>query len=809
MWFPRLMRGGMVFPVLLLAAACGADGVPSVPPPPPVTPPPPPPPTDVPVVAEVGTTGGTFTLTTAGDPYRGTRLTVPAGTFPGTARWEFRTIPAPSLPTLPAGYRVLGPALQVTTEAAPGAHLMTLDIPVPPHPGEAVVIALQDPARHVLEVMPTVEETDSSIRVMTTHLRGDLILGPATRAGLVSVRFGSVANMLPIVVSLPQPPAGPLFDLLHMRWPVLDHGTSLFPDGLGAGISALQVVANGLGNVALGSVTPQLSTPGFYAESGPLAAAMQANTIMEQSSGIFGQLESALDQLSKPVRDDLVHRNVLAGMALSSLPQIVSIGKGIAASRIFADVTAATQNDMTLVIPSQASTAVMSRSASAGFGTLLAKLAADVPPIGVDEVVPLSSFTAPFDQIGALVGQLGVLANSTGAAREAANKQLATIAGLTAPAIEQQTTDGGPWLPVGADPLVARGSVLNIRLPSILGSGKGLVLSVPTSGAEVARTSGGLLDLGGIADFTALGNLITHALVASPFEQIGGLLRQIAVAPFTVVKAPFMISPRTPKLDHGNQSLSFTASTNYPPSEGYRIQWDWGDGMTSENFSLNSATHTYAVAKEYQVVATMVTATTREKLASDTVNIMVDAVPDWQLTSFVDQDALFEDNSGGGPIGALLERLIAAPRSGILAIDSLGPGASALRIHVNTGGLWDPSTCCTGLGGSLLELGALPPVQYPMGPYFSGYDATTWSQTTTALDQGSITGQVVLGTVSYDIPNVGVQTGPAGVIRISATRSDTLMTGSLRVSLWFTVDETGKLAGQEDYRFPFTAVRVR
>lgn len=75
-------------------------------------------------------TGGTYEITAAGHPYRGLKLTVPSGalTTPGT--WQLRVLPNATAPTLPNGYQVAGPILEVTTEQLRLDDVIFLDIPV-------------------------------------------------------------------------------------------------------------------------------------------------------------------------------------------------------------------------------------------------------------------------------------------------------------------------------------------------------------------------------------------------------------------------------------------------------------------------------------------------------------------------------------------------------------------------------------------------------------------------------------------------------------------------------------------------------
>ena len=130
--------------------------------------------------------GGEVSITTAGHPYQGLTLTIPAGTFPATVTWSMRVRPSATPPAMPAGYRVGGPMLEIATDAPRGNALMTLEVPVHPQPGEGVVLVFHDPLRNVMEVLPTIARTAATIRVVTKHLRPDLLLGPPPAASFLA-----------------------------------------------------------------------------------------------------------------------------------------------------------------------------------------------------------------------------------------------------------------------------------------------------------------------------------------------------------------------------------------------------------------------------------------------------------------------------------------------------------------------------------------------------------------------------------------------------------------------------------------------
>jgi hypothetical protein len=135
------------------------------------------------VVSTVGAGGGVVTIAAPGHPYNGLSITVPPETFDTPTEFRLRLDRDPPTLVLPAGYERAGPGLEVATSQSRGNRLMVLDIPVSQVPGAHVIMALYDPVRGVLEVMPTVARSATSVRVVTTHLRGELILGSVPANG--------------------------------------------------------------------------------------------------------------------------------------------------------------------------------------------------------------------------------------------------------------------------------------------------------------------------------------------------------------------------------------------------------------------------------------------------------------------------------------------------------------------------------------------------------------------------------------------------------------------------------------------------
>jgi hypothetical protein len=271
-----------------------------------------------------------------------------------------------------------------------------------------------------------------------------------------------------------------------------------------------------------------------------------------------------------------------------------------------------------------------------------------------------------------------------------------------------------------------------------------------------------------------------------------------------------------------NENVTLTATSNSKtPSGAITYEWDLGDGR-KQTTQTNTVTFQYPVQsepgeKKFEVKV-------RQKSGNDVYATGKNEVtvqgpqPYWRITSIADQDELFSDEDITPPNddnGRALQRVLAAPGSGLITIEDAGGGKQELRLRVLRNSLWDPQVCCPPPSNAAAEwraiLGVTPRIDYAMGPRFAGWNFSSWSQSTTDLTTGTITGQHVLELISYKVKDAGNQTGPAGVFRISGTRNGNTMTGIITVHIWWVDTETGTLYpdAEEAYRMPFTAVRMK
>jgi hypothetical protein len=113
-----------------------------------------------------------------------------------------------------------------------------------------------------------------------------------------------------------------------------------------------------------------------------------------------------------------------------------------------------------------------------------------------------------------------------------------------------------------------------------------------------------------------------------------------------------------------------------------------------------------------------------------------------------------------------------------------------------------------GAAEHLQILGTDPPTPHTVGPFFAGWEADYWTQSTADLHAGTMQARYALGHVTYEIEDAGTQRGPAGALRFEAQREGSRMTGAVIAVIWWQDDDTGEVDGPaEEFRFPFQAVQ--
>ena len=327
---------------------------------------------------------------------------------------------------------------------------------------------------------------------------------------------------------IPLAPAGPMLDPSSSRWPVIDHGWFQAPNGLSAGISALQSLA-GTFSAQLGNTITPLGRPGFYPEKGPLAAALIAQAEVLASNFIYASIHASLAALSKADRDELVYDNIVAALALSTNPVPVALFDNGTIPALFATVIAGNNTSLTMINPAENAPVTWQRQATDVFSALVTRVVADQPPVTVSDAVPVTSFTTRFEKIGRTLNDLTTLVGLSGTMRQQKNDAIADLVGIPAVPLQVQAGPGLPPVPVENDTVVVRGESTTMWVPLVFnGSSSGFMINLPTTGAELARVDGTSLPLANLPNLASLQNFIPTNLVLSPFARVGGLLRQVS-----------------------------------------------------------------------------------------------------------------------------------------------------------------------------------------------------------------------------------------------------------------------------------------
>lgn len=270
-----------------------------------------------------------------------------------------------------------------------------------------------------------------------------------------------------------------------------------------------------------------------------------------------------------------------------------------------------------------------------------------------------------------------------------------------------------------------------------------------------------------------------------------------------------------PSVDEITFSKDTTITLSVTPSEtppaGTRFRWLLRTADSQDSVETTVASHTRDLEADTEgwLIFSALEGTHKRPIARDSIEIGgSEAIPYWRFQTALDVDDLFgDDDEGSGDEADMIKRMIAAPGAAMLAIEN-----DVLQLRVRRSGVW-PMEAPGPYNASTewrMILGPASPQNHALGPFFAAWSTSSWSQTSTSLDAGTITSQSILGTTSYSVKDAGNQTGPAGGVRATATRSGTAMTGQISFWIWWVDGETGEVqGGPEAFRIAFTAVRMK
>lgn len=286
----------------------------------------------------------------------------------------------------------------------------------------------------------------------------------------------------------------------------------------------------------------------------------------------------------------------------------------------------------------------------------------------------------------------------------------------------------------------------------------------------------------------------------------------------TVVFRKLELTPSESELKiSSDTTITLTVTPSETPPAGTSYRWLLRTDEGADSVETTTPSHTRDLEDDTSgwLIFSALEGPEKRVIARDSIKVSAEPkIAAWRILTLNDAGSLLDDIDPVGNEASLLVRLVQSPTSGLIQVMEEGD-QSTLVLRVKRNGSWSESDCCTltPINTSTersMPLGYRPPVNYSMGPFFSAWNSSYWSETSDKLDAGTVTGQYIMGLTSYKVKDAGNQTGPAGAIRIQATRNGTSMTGAMSVFIWWVDDNTGELSGGADsYNLPFTAVRMR
>jgi hypothetical protein len=287
----------------------------------------------------------------------------------------------------------------------------------------------------------------------------------------------------------------------------------------------------------------------------------------------------------------------------------------------------------------------------------------------------------------------------------------------------------------------------------------------------------------------------------------------------TVSFRKMSLKPTPAALTFGKDTTAtWTLAPSVAPPAGTTWSWILVTADSRDSVATSTPTRTWNLKSggDAKLVILAHEKDTKRVIARDTVVITaVAGNPYWIITSMSDQDQLFNEdqNGAGGEAFDRMKRVVTAPQSGLIGVIQNG-SVSEFFLRVRPGSLWTGTeSCCPPLFAptdSKEILGVTPAIVHTFGAFFNQYQTSSWSQTTTDLNSGTMTGSYAPGSANWPISGGGVQNGPGYAVRITATRSGNTMTGVITLTNIFLSDDgQGLTPGDlEEFRFPFTAVRL-
>ncbi len=622
-----------------------------------------------PTAVTIGAGGGILEITTAGHPYQGLRLTIPAGAFASAGTWQIGLATDAPTPSLPAGFTVAGPPLLIQTSQRRADRLMTLRIPVTRVPGTVPLFIMLDPTRNRMEMVPIVASDQSSITVAGAHFNGSLIAGPpppgslhaaAGRMPLDASGYGYSVNAT--LDALGVSPAE-LEAAIPNLWPAPEVGSYLFPQGHGPAIPLMGIWGR-IQNQPFGAAIKTIPSLGTLADTAALAGLMiMAKRHFAGSAGpssVLSDLAALFATMAPTNRDELSSMNLRGMLLTSKLPQLMLFTErlsdtptGRGGRSVFATLFRLTAPTLWFSAPAEPSVTGQLTLGSSGFLSRTAKQTVDGPSFAAEAVLPVGgSFLFPLEQYADVPPLVMGALNASGAARQSQNIALASQAGFPTVTLELQGTTGAGWAP-DDNPIVIRDTTAKVRAvcdgctSAIPQYAEPTQQTMATSGGQCA---GGVFGFsgpgcGGSSMFDALGlgnatgGVLASVNVPNVVGQLAAAYRSLVPLNAPIIQRILRVLPDSQRVAI-DSLVSVSAPVLNPPAQGYGIEWDWGDGSAHTlNQNVSTATHRYATSGKFTITTTLKRSNTAVlpglslAVAKARVEVAVESFAVWRITA--------------------------------------------------------------------------------------------------------------------------------------------------------------------------------
>lgn len=789
-------------------------------------------------------TGGTLRLDIPGHPFADFTLSVPPGSFTGATAWRVSTDSSSPAP-FPAGATVLGPGLRIDgpTGLARDNQLLTLRIPVAAAAGQPVVIALVDVARGTFGLLPLVGRDANSVTVITRHLdptRFARTAGAApsrfaqTESGVLLLRLGLTPAMLQNISAT--------LNVDRHAWPIAEDGSATHPAGHGSTKAVLSMAAASL-DLDLKTLIRRQGDGWFYRDTAPLATVKITSVLQRQAelglrvvrelrpfvaNAHGGAPSMASPQLSatpKPAWDSLMAINLLAGMALTGEPQLflkLADADHVADrdKQAWAVAVSAENGVIRYLDPVQPGTTRTLPLTAGGFAPVLSKSRAS-DPVPTDRRFLVAAPAALLDLTASRqqLQQLEAALRADDTERDALNRALWSATNSRNLDVQTRRTAASAFTTLDG-PISVFDTVASLQLAVHEPAQVSTRFFHPTSGAEVLRAAG--------TERVSIDRLLT-AVGAPAGEKatVEGVVvdetngRQLVPLRLELTRSEFRIERDTVQL-RDSSYLVWKAVLTEPPADGYRVEWDWGDG-SEKTIAANSLTaeHLFTRVDTFHVTARLLTTDEpAEELARDSSLAITYPQPYWVLTSIIDANNYLSTFSGLQD--DIMIDLVANPGRGMIFIQDVFASEQRVTLTRRNSGTYAEQVCCRrsqrALGGLIQgttssgkALGINPAVEWPLGPAFAAFRTTGWSQSTADLTTGTVTAQWFSFTGNYNVAGGGTQVGPTYAHRLTnVVRDGDTMTGQFEIYRFFEKDSNNRTININvpTAVFPFVAKRM-